>query len=254
MRFIHRQGIKQSGSQKNKPQLHLLIITNHNEKKHNMKCRSVYIFKDEADRKNVEMYKKLAALVLKVSDEIYPDNLAVSKRTDRFYHSYEKANCIQKERKELHRLECQEIHEKLQWLEEHGVDISIYEALRESDITEQEREEYWMHLFVALVAVVHVDFGDYEYLEEAFWSYCSTYHDCYFKTKKGDTFMWVSGKAQLMNIATLMDVAETPEELEIVSKTMIGYTRHFSKGYWFDDLKGLDLPRRRNLHKCDKAV
>ena len=37
----------------------------------------------------------------------------------------------------------------------------------------------------------------------------------------GDIFMWVSGKHHLMNIDTLMEVAETPEEIELVSKVMI---------------------------------
>lgn len=53
--------------------------------------------------------------------------------------------------------------------------------------------------------------------------------------------MWVSGKHHLMNIDTLMEVAETPEEIELVSKVMIRYSRHCKEGYWFDDMKEPEL-------------
>ena len=78
-------------------------------------------------------------------------------------------------------------------------------------------------------------------MEEAFLSYCTTYKEKCFKTEKGDIFMWVSGKHHLMNIDTLMEVAETPEEIELVSKVMIRYSRHCKEGYWFDDMKEPEL-------------
>lgn len=66
--------------------------------------------------------------------------------------------------------------------------------------------------------------------------------------------MWVSGKYHLMNIDTLMEAAETPEETELVSKVMIGYSRHFKEGYWFDSIKEPELPSWREKFKVDEAV
>lgn len=220
-----------------------------------MNCSSVYIFKNKEDRQNIEMYQKLADLVLKIEGEIYPDNLAISKRADKFYRTYDEAvTFTKKERMGWYESDCQRIEGYLQRLREQDVDISNWESVRESNIGKEEMETLWEPFLMSLAIILDITFKEFFGLHEAFQSYCSTYNDCYFKTTKGDIFMWVSGKYCEMNMDALTEVAETPEEKEIVSKVMIGYSRHCKEGYWFDDMKEPKLPEWNPIRRHREAV
>ena len=65
----------------------------------------------------------------------------------------------------------------------------------------------------------------------------------YFTTEKGDLFLWVSGQYCSMSTEELIDFVDmTDERLEILSKVMIGYTKHVNGGYWFEDLEEPKMP------------
>ena len=201
-----------------------------------MNCSSVYIFKDKEDRQNIEMYQKLADLVFRIEGEIYPDNLAVSKRADNFWETYDDTILTKKERRQSYEAACQRMEEYIQKLKEAKADTSYIEALRGSDMSTEKVEKNWSEFLMYLVLYLDIRVSETFGLKEAYFSYCTTYKEKCFKIEKGDIFMWVSGKYHLMNIDTLMEAAETPEETELVSKVMIGYSRHFKEGYWFDSI------------------
>lgn len=64
-----------------------------------------------------------------------------------------------------------------------------------------------------------------------------------FKTGKGDMFLWVEGRRELMNTEQLYRVAQTQEEKELVDRVMIGYACHYDAGAWFVDLAD-EIPKR----------
>lgn len=71
----------------------------------------------------------------------------------------------------------------------------------------------------------------------------------YFTTEKGDLFLWVSGQYCSMSTEELIDFVDmTDERLEILSKVMIGYTKHVNGGYWFEDLEEPKMPEPNYEH------
>lgn len=64
-----------------------------------------------------------------------------------------------------------------------------------------------------------------------------------FKTRKGDMFLWVEGRRELLNTEQLYKVTQTQEEKELVDKVMIGYACHYEAGPWFSDLAD-EVPKR----------
>lgn len=219
-----------------------------------MNCSSVCIFKDEAERKNIEMYKRLADLIMRIEGEIYPDCLAVSKRSDKFWSSYDDAHMTKRERKEPYDESCRKIEEYLQRLKVQGIDVAEYEALYESDIQADELQEKVREFFWTVVYGLDIRFLEAMRLESNFLTYCKKFEDFYFKTKKDDIFMWVSGKYHEMSEQKLLEAAKTPEEKELASKVMFGFGRHFEKGYWFTDMDEPKLPSWKEKFGCQDAV
>lgn len=224
-----------------------------------MNCECVYIFKNEDDR-TIEKYQKLAELVAKFEGELDPYCLATSKRAVRFMGDYDEAMLSKMEHKAAFNQDRKIIKSQLRMLKEiykyAGFDISKYEAIYNSDSSSEELEGLWNELCTWFEKAF---FCDYDYgtlcrLSNAFRAYCSTYKDSYFKTKKNDLFMWVSGKYHHMDEDTLMEMAETPEEIELVSKVMIGFPACYEGADWFEDMKEPKLPTWEDMYRADEAV
>lgn len=225
-----------------------------------MNCSSVYIFRDENDRKNIEMYKKLAELVMRIDDVVYPDCLAVSKRADKFASACDEILLTDKERRRSFKRNRQIMKILLNTIKQMyknlGFDISKYEAVYGSNQDPEVLKELWNELcyWVKQCPYLAYNKNSKELLFEAFTAYCSTYKECDLKTKRGDIFMWVSGKDHAMNIDTLKEAAKTPEEMELVSKVMIGFTQHCKSGEWFEDMDEPKLPSWEDKYGTDEAV
>lgn len=219
-----------------------------------MNCSCVCIFKDEADRKNIEMYQKLAELILRMDDDIYPDCLAVSKRSDKFWRTYDEARFTKKERKEPYDKACQSIEGYIQRIKEKNEHAAIFEGFCKCDIHSDELETIRDMFFIEVAYGLNVRYRETINLREDFLTYCTTFKEYYFKTNKDDVFMWVSGKYGNMKEQKLMDVAETPEEKEIASKVLFGFNRHVKEGYWFNDLKEPKLPSWSDKYEYHDAV
>lgn len=56
-----------------------------------MKTASVYIFNNKEDRRNKEMYKKLADLICRIDGPINTQNIAEARKADRFYKTYDES-------------------------------------------------------------------------------------------------------------------------------------------------------------------
>lgn len=214
-----------------------------------MNCGSVYVFKDKKDRTNIEMYKKLADLVIRIDHEIYPDCLSLAKRRDKYYWSPDDALDSGKE----HRKDCQKSEEKMEYflkeLEEASVDTSAYRMLRGSNKNMEDVKSQWKDFRTQIetyTSFAKDECFSYMGLLWYFENYCQENRECLFTVEKGDIFMWVSGKAHAMTEAELLNVAETPEEKELASKVLIGFGRHFEAGYWFEDLAEQKLPSWRD--------
>ena len=225
-----------------------------------MNCACVYIFKNEDDRKNIELYQKLAELIARFEGELDPYCLATSKREVKFMRDYDEAMLSKKERRAAFNQDRKVIKSQLKMLKEiykhAGFDISKYEAVYNSDNSSKELEGLWNELCTWFEKAF---FCDYDYdtlcgLSNAFRAYCSTYKECYFKTTKGDIFMWVSGKYHHMNDETLLEMAKTPEEKELVSKVMIGFPARYEDDEWFKDMEEPKLPTWEDIYGTDVAV
>lgn len=221
-----------------------------------MNCACVYIFKNEDDR-TIEKYQKLAELVAKFEGELDPYCLATSKREVRFMGDYDEAMLSKTERRAAFNQDRKIIKSQLRMLKEiykyAGFDISKYEAIYSSgEFSEELFNEFCT--WIKKLPSHECDNNSFWVLANAFEAYCNTYKDSYFKTKKGDIFMWVSGKYHYMDEDTLMEMAETPEEIELVSKVMIGFPAHYEGTRWFEDLQEPKLPTWEDVYGADEAV
>lgn len=222
---------------------------------------SIYIFRNEEDRKNFEMYKELADLVMRIDGEIYPDNLAVAKRPGNYYVSLFDTLESERKRKKEYDFRMKKIEQFLGYMEKKGADVSEYRALKDSDTSwyEQYKEFDISEIKEMAKKGKMVDkFGDEfeRYLKKKDRKHYRSSEAClticdyirgyrpYFTTREGDIFLWVSGNYEMMSNYKLRQVARTPKEKELVANTMIGFTQNMSAGYWFDDLEEPELPSK----------
>lgn len=209
---------------------------------------SVYIFKDKNDRTDIEMYKKLADLVMRIDHEIYPDCLSRAKRKDKYYWNPDDALDSGKEHVRLCQSSVEKIETYLKELEDSGVDTSAYRVLKGSNKRGKEVERQWKDFYTQAEKYTSFPKDGFSYvaLLTCFEDYCREDQKYLFLVEKGDIFMWVSGKAHAMTESELLNVAETPEEKELASKVPIGFGRHFEAEYWFEDLAEPELPSWRD--------
>ena len=57
-----------------------------------------------------------------------------------------------------------------------------------------------------------------------------------------------------MNDETLLEMAKTPEEKELVSKVMIGFPARYEDDEWFKDMEEPKLPTWEDIYGTDVAV
>lgn len=224
-----------------------------------MNCECVYIFKNEDDR-TIEMYQKLAELIARFEGEFDPYCLAISKREVSFMDNYDSAMLSDSERRAEFEKGRKAIKSELKVLDmfykNAGFDISKFKAAYNSDISAKEISELWKEFSAWLVKSIvrEYDYMDFWWLCRYLKAYCSTYKDCYFNTKKGNIFMWVSGKYLHMNDETMMEMAKTPEDKELISKVMIGFPARCEGIDWFEDMEEPKLPTWEDVYGADEAV
>lgn len=205
-----------------------------------MDCSSIYIFENEADRKNLYMYQSLVNIIRKTDCGISPQYLAAAKRPEKCYHTYDDIHTFGMASKRAYEEDCQKIENYLQELKRiHGdsFDISIYHALKGTDKQAMELTETWNHFFSKLVYSLKITYADSIGLSRAFLTYCSSFRDCCFETQKGDMFILVTGDSQGMEEEVLLEASETIEEIELASKVKIGYSSQIEPGGWFQVLE-----------------
>lgn len=211
-----------------------------------MHCSCVYIFKNKEDRRNIEKYQKLANLIMKVDNEIYPDCLAKSLRSDYFWSSYDNAGMTSAQRRAEHQDYCNWIENLLDEIQNSNWPLVSVEKYRNAKGQGYGTfDEYVLPIGGYLMFVKDAPDSEFAHMLFAIKAYLSGYHEYDFQTEKGDVFLWASGHDSAMNTKQLLAAAETDEEKALAESVFIGYSRHVKEGYWFKDLAEPKLPSWR---------
>ena len=208
-----------------------------------MHCSCVYIFKNKKDRRNIEKYQKLANLIMKIDNEIFPDCLAKSLRSDRFWHSYDDAGMTSARRRKEHHDYCEWIENLLKEIQNSTwPHVSIEKYHKAKGQGDGPFNEFALPLAGYLMLAKNAPDSEFAHMLLALKAYLKGYHEYDFQTEANDIFLWASGHDSSMTTQQLLEAAETEDEKDLANSVFIGYTRHVNEGYWFKDLEEPKLP------------